>query len=80
MFGSTFLLVQVVVRVLLADAEELGPCRRARVRVHEPLLDPHYGVVDAAHLLYAVPMVRRVTEAVDATDPVFFLDTDMWDL
>jgi hypothetical protein len=42
--------------------------------------DAHYGVVEARHVLYAVPMVRSAREAADAADPVFFLNTDMWDL
>lgn len=40
----------------------------------------HYGVVDVAHVLYVVPMIRRVSDGPDASDPTFFLDTDMWDL
>ena len=42
--------------------------------------EPHYGVVVASHLLYSVPMVRSAASMLDARDPVFFLDTDMWDL
>ena len=40
----------------------------------------HYGVVDARHLLYVAPVVRSARDAPDAPDPVFFLNTDMWDL
>ena len=42
--------------------------------------DAHYGVVSVESVLYTAPMVRSASESVDAADPVFLLNTDMWDM
>ena len=47
---------------------------------HPSAGSPHYGVVNASHILYVVPMIRRFKSRATDTDPVFFLNTDMWDL
>ena len=40
----------------------------------------HYGVIATEHIMYVAPMIRLPSAAADAADPVFLLDTDMWDL
>ena len=41
---------------------------------------PVYGVVDIAHILYHVPMIRAYGSSRCQDDPTFYLNTDMWDL
>ena len=41
---------------------------------------PHYGVVDASHLMYTTPMICAYGNSTRDKDPTFFLNTDMWDL
>lgn len=80
-------------RVTAAEEQELARLRGAPFRAfrwsratgstrsgHPRAGAAHYGVVDARHLLYAVPLVRSARDAADAADPVFLLNTDMWDL
>ena len=39
----------------------------------------HYGVVDITQLMYVVPMLPALAEPLDAKDPLFRLNTDMWE-
>ena len=39
----------------------------------------HYGVVDITQVMYVVPMLPGLAEPLDSTDPLFRLNTDMWD-
>ena len=39
----------------------------------------HYGVVDITHVMYVVPMLPSLAEPLDSTDPLFKLNTDMWE-
>ena len=39
----------------------------------------HYGIVDITQVMYTAPMLSGVAEQLDATDPLFRLNTDMWE-
>ena len=40
---------------------------------------PHYGVVGAEAVLHAAPMIPTLATYLQ-TDPMFLLNTDMWDM
>ena len=42
--------------------------------------DQHFGVVAMDAVLYAVPMIPIFRFTPDAADPIFFLNSDMWDI
>ena len=39
----------------------------------------HYGVVDITQIMYVAPMLPSLAEPLDSTDPLFKLNTDMWE-
>ena len=50
-----------------------------RFVVHPAYGVAHYGVVDITQVMYVVPMLPALAEPLDATDPLFRLNTDMWE-
>ena len=55
--------------------EEAGSC----IVGHPAYGVAHYGVVDITQLMYVVPMLPALAEPLDAKDPLFRLNTDMWE-
>ena len=71
----------------LTPAETRGPFASFRWNLHpgggrfvgHPSLgSPHYGIVDVRSVMYVAPLLTSLADPIDAVDPTFRLNTDMW--